>query len=138
MTMHSMADPFATTRRQHVELAQMGERFVALVDRAFVVVAPTVKLCAAWGVLWLVQTAFGVRVESPRVVAAVAVVLWLWWALRRWNAEPILPAMEAYRLRVKARDADERGFCRDKKCKLCGGKPAPTCGCPFCAVKRGG
>ncbi len=127
---HTVTDPFAGSRRQHVEMMRVGHRFVALVDGASVAVVPSVKLAAAWFGLRLGCAAFGVRVESPRIVAAVAVVLWLWWALRRWNADPILPAMEAHRLRVRAREADARGFCRDKACKLCGGKPAPTGGKP--------
>lgn len=119
------ADPHAGMRGRHLDAHRVMVRALAGVDFALCFVVPTAKVAALWALLWFAHAVFGLRVHRPGLVMAVAVVLWFWWAMRRAGAEPLLSTFERHRRAMRAREADERGHCMNRQCKLCGGKPAP-------------
>lgn len=122
------ADAHAGARGRHLDAHRMMVRGLAVVDTALCFVVPTAKVAALWALLWFAHAVFGLHVHRPGLVMAVAVVLWFWWALKRAGTEPLLSTFEGHRRAIRAREADERGHCMDRRCVLCGGKPAPKGG----------
>lgn len=119
-------DRLKNTRTRHREVARWAERFERFAEKSLVAIVPTGKLALLVAAVRLGGYLFDVRVEHPRTALVLCVALWLWWALKQMGEAPLSSVGEIHQRRVKAREADARGYCYDRKCGLCGGRPPPA------------